>query len=189
MGDSVGAIRTSTGTPTGSGGVELAPVTEASGVTISRRKHLRRKHTQECLSNPTWWDELFRLIAAGARVDDVARVTEVPWHQVRNQLDAQPELEARYQAAKRAKADRFASKVDEISERLEDINPSIALRGYMWLAQVTNPEEYADRKNIKVEKTVRSQHVLELRALAKGETVKDVTPKGDPAPLLTDAPK
>lgn len=130
------------------------------------------------MENPSWWDEVFRLIAAGARVADLASVLNVPWQRIRREIDAKPELAERYESAKRAKADRFAAKVDELSESLEQLNPAIAMKGYMWLAQVSNPEEYGERKNVKVEKTVRSQHVHELREMSRGRrAIKDVTPQ------------
>lgn len=176
-----GALPTRAGEPNGSGGVELQTVGDGVN-TIKRRKTLRRIHSDECLNSETWWDEMFALISAGARVDDVARVLEVPWHKIRQQIDKRPELEERYSAAKKAKADNFAAKVDHIAEKIEDINPQVAMKGYMWLASVTNPEEYAEKSTVKIEKTVRSQHVLELRNLSKKRReLKDVTPAEKPS--------
>jgi len=143
---------------------------------IKKRKSLRKLQTQENFQKPEFWDQLFKEISLGGSLNAIAADRNVRWITLRDKIQSDPDLLQRYETAKNALGDQYGNRIGKLSEELEKENPYVAMKGYMWLASRLSPEDYGDKKQIKVEKNVSQMHIHELRDMRRERDKKNVTP-------------
>ena len=81
-------------------------------------------------------------------------------------------IDQRVSEAKEALGEACGSKVIELAGKLEQENPYVAMKGYMWAASRLDPESFGDKKQVKIEQNVSQQHIIELRQMQRDRDTK-----------------
>jgi len=155
------------------------PSKQVSKGEIKKRKSLRRLNAQELFRKSEFWEQLIKELSLGANIAAVAEGRNIPYTMLRDEIKRRPDISQRISEAKEDLGEACGNKVVELAGRLEEENPYVAMKGYMWAASRLSPDTYGDKKQVKIEKNVSQQHIIELRQMQQQRDLKVIEDDGE----------
>ena len=126
-----------------------------------------------------FWDKVFTGYSEFGSLPRMAKEIQVPYKTLYHKITTDPDLNERYNSARKAYAELTVDEIRSINTKLEQghIDPSAAktlINSKQWIASKYSPI-YAERQTIDMNVTDATQlHLDALRAQMK--TLKDITP-------------
>jgi len=139
---------------------------------IKKKKSLRRLRNTELFAKDEFWESVIKEISLGANMAAIAEARNMPYTALRDAIKERPHIDQRVSEAKEALGEACGSKVIELAGKLEQENPYVAMKGYMWAASRLDPESFGDKKQVKIEQNVSQQHIIELRQMQRERDMK-----------------
>ena len=139
-------------------------------------KRARRERALQLYSTPEFWDELFEVIATGGGLQPHLAVKDIPYGTTHDRIMRDPELRARYDAARYRRAAHHASQIERLVDEVERgaLDPKaaqVAIGARQWLAGRMDPKQWGERQQVDVQHThTHKLHLDAIRELSKRRT-------------------
>ena len=146
------------------------------------KKGLRNQLFKQLRNDPEFWDSVWAEYLALKPLESIARGYAIPKMTLYKWIREDEQQRQMKEECDQIRADTSAERIQEIGGMaLKDDDGNfhhhkarIALDALKWSAEKGNPSKYGHKQEIKIEKSVRQEHVHQLRELSK---IKDVTPQ------------
>ena len=155
----------------------------------TKKKTLRNQLKKELKNDPKFWDLVWTEYASMKPIEAIARGMHVPKMTLYGWIREDPKQKEMKALVDELRADSSAEKIQEMGAMdfmnedgsFDHHKARITLDSLKWSAEKGNPQKYGYKQEISVTKTVREEHIHELR-----EMMKDVTPHSHHKPKEID---
>lgn len=146
---------------------------------IQKKKTLRNQLKKELKNDPQFWELVWTEYASMKPIEAIARGMGIPKMTLYEWIRTLPDQKEMKMLVDELRADASAEQIQEMGA-MDFLNDDgsfdhhkarIKLDSLKWSAEKGNPNKYGHKQQISVTKTVREEHIHELR-----EMMKDVTP-------------
>jgi hypothetical protein len=141
------------------------------------KKHMTMKKEGKLLSDPEFWDKIFKVISAGESTKSVSRHFDMPYNKMLSYIKADMGLSQRYEDARSARAMFHAERIEKIANDVEvgdlDANAArVSLDARKFLASRLDPHIWGDKQRVDITTTdVTKLHLEAIRELGLNENV------------------
>ena len=141
------------------------------------KKQIAMKQEGKLLSDPEFWDKVFKVISAGESTKSVSRHFKMPYHKMLSYIKADMGLSQRYEDARSARAMFHAERIEKIANDVEtgdlDANAArVSLDARKFLASRLDPHIWGDKQRVDITTTdVTKLHLEAIRELGLTENM------------------
>jgi len=141
------------------------------------RKQVRLEKESAMLSDPDFWEKIFKVISAGEPTKSVARHYSMPLNKMLSYIKQDQALSGRYEDARSARAMFHAERIEKIANDVEtgdlDANAArVSLDARKFLASRLDPHIWGDKQRIDITTNdVTKLHLEAIRELGMSENV------------------
>ena len=141
------------------------------------KKQIAMKQEGKLLSDPEFWDKVFKVISAGESTKSVSRHFKMPYHKMLSYIKADMGLSQRYEDARSARAMFHAERIEKIANDVEtgelDGNAArVSLDARKFLASRLDPHIWGDKQRVDITTTdVTKLHLEAIRELGLTENM------------------
>lgn len=146
-----------------------------SGTPVRRA---RRAREARMFDDEEFWEKVFTGYSEFGSLPKMAKQIQVPYKKLYHKITSTPELNERYNEARKAYAELTVDQIKDINDKLEvgHIDPSAAktlINSKQWIASKYSPILYGERQTI----DMQISDATELHLEALRTQMKDITPK------------
>lgn len=144
---------------------------------MGSKRQIALKRDAKLLSDPEFWERVFRVISAGESAKTVSKHFKMPYHKLLSYIKADVDLSQRYEDARAARAMFHAERIEKIANDVEvgdlDANAArVSLDARKFLASRLDPHIWGDKQRVDITTTdITKLHLEAIRELGLSENM------------------